>query len=123
MAFYISLRYYIHGSICSVKVVNIQKLVSCTAQVIRNNQNILNALKLFMVRKDLRINPRSTNIGGQNECEVHSASSSNICYSESFFKADSYVSTAYNGNLYERTLILRNDVWNKYNPNPQHLSW
>lgn len=27
--------------------------VSCTAQVIRNNQNILNALKLFMVRKTL----------------------------------------------------------------------
>lgn len=26
---------------------------SCTAQVIRNNQNILNELKLFMVRKTL----------------------------------------------------------------------
>lgn len=63
--------------------------VSCTAQVIRNNQNILNALKLFMVRKHLRINPRSTNIGEKNECGVHSASSSKVCYSESVFKADS----------------------------------
>lgn len=47
--------------------------VSCTAQVIRNNQNILNALKLFMVRKTLRINPRSTNIGGKInvECILH----------------------------------------------------
>lgn len=62
---------------------------SCTAQVIRNNQNVLNELKLFIVRRTLEDKSQNTNTGGKNECGTHSVLSSNACYSESVLKADS----------------------------------
>lgn len=62
---------------------------SCAAQVIRNNKNILNELKLFMVRKIVEDKSPEHNIGGKNKHRMHSVLSSNIGYSESVFKADS----------------------------------
>lgn len=63
---------------------------SCTAQMIRNKQKHFKCIKNYLwSEKHLRINPRNTNIGGKNKRGMHSVSSSNVCYSESVFKADS----------------------------------
>jgi len=63
---------------------------SCTAQVIRNNQNVLNELKLFTARRTLEDKSQEyKHRREKNECGTHSVSSSNDCYSESVLKADS----------------------------------
>lgn len=72
---------------------------SCTAQVIRNNQNILNELRLFMVQKTLegisqeyKQRKKKMNV----ECILYHPV---ICATVSSFSRQIPVITAYNGNL------------------------